>query len=189
MSSSADSPVRLRDLRDHVILSHYRGPFLYGSLPEEIWHQHVVSPWIRSGLNPAWRKPLWRFFYPRVRKADSPEEAARILVNALRERVVPNPATPQSPDWEASWNLRSAHPSQWEEMYVAALRAVTVAARLRPDGLAEIYNGNQWIPAPRPSLGILDPSLVLRPVATTGHSWSHRASPNPRKGAPKPRRG
>lgn len=189
MHSTPDGPVLLRDLRDHVILSHYRGPFLYASLPEEIWHQHVVSPWIRSGLNPGWRRPLWRFFYPRVRKADSPGEAAQILVNVLRERVIPNPAAPVSPDLNTSWSLRSAPPNQWEEIYVAALRAVTVAARLRPDGLAEIYDGTQWIPAPRPSMGILDPALVLRPLASTEKTWSQQSQPSPQKGVSNPRRG
>ncbi len=52
----------------------------------------VESPGAHGVMHPTaeeldWRRPLWEFFYPRIRKENSPEEAAEIVVRNLRERV------------------------------------------------------------------------------------------------------
>jgi transglutaminase-like putative cysteine protease len=93
---------------------------------------------------------LWEEFYPRIRHESSAEEAARIVVRHLRERVtvVAGPNLPRTvPD---IWLRQLTDQTGFEIIYVAALRSVGVPARLDAKGVAEFITGEKWQTAPDP---------------------------------------
>lgn len=140
---------RARDWTDAAELPEYRGPFLYNAR-EEPWWNHVVSSSISPSLAPShrWRRPLWEWFYPRVRQARSAEEAAEWVIQELRERMSISRDEARKPDILEWWISGKIHPDDWPVLCVAALRAATVAARLNPQGQAEYHDGAHWRPVP-----------------------------------------
>ena len=50
---------------------------------------------------------------------------------------------------EQMWQRQIASPQGFEAVYVAALRAAGVPARLNNQGRAEFWTGSEWRPAPR----------------------------------------
>ncbi|MGA2178771.1 MAG: transglutaminase domain-containing protein [Verrucomicrobiota bacterium] len=95
-----------------------------------------------------WRQPLWEEFYPRIRHESSPEDAARIVVRHLRERVT-IAALPDLPqDVPEIWLKRITDEAGLEIIYVAALRSVGVPARLNSQHPAEFWDGTKWNNAP-----------------------------------------
>jgi hypothetical protein len=100
-----------------------------------------------------WRRPLWEFFYPRVRHEDTPEAAAEIVARTLRERITVVPAKWNSatrPGIETIWRNQITNEKGFQRIYVATLRSVSVGARLNSDGNAEFWTGSEWKTAPRP---------------------------------------
>src|ERR1017187_2065929 len=97
-------------------------------------------------------RQVWEEFYPRIRHESSPEDAARIVVRHLRERVtiadLPNP----SRDVPTIWLRQITDQTGFEIIYVAALRSVGVPARLNSQQQAEFWDGTQWRTAPAPSV-------------------------------------
>ncbi len=154
---------RLETLLTHVELANYCVYELINwKVDKEIYRRYVLSPIIDgesdSELN--WRRPLWEFFYPRIRREDSPETAAGIVVRNLRERVtistVPFSSAPRMPaaGWpsgiETIWRDQIVDEKGFERIYVATLRSVGVGARLNGAGTAEFWTGSEWKLAPRP---------------------------------------
>lgn len=149
---------RLRTLLTHVELSNYCVYELINwQIDQEIYDRYVLSPIIVSDdafssaeLN--WRRPLWEFFYPRIRKENYTEHAARIIVRNLRERV-----TIAEGDFplgvESIWRNQIANEEGFERVYVAALRSAGVPARLDQQGETELWTGLEWQSAPRPPIG------------------------------------
>jgi len=139
------------DLLEHAELTNYRGRFLYGDLDDDFWRRYVMSPLIAGDSTRIdWRRPLWESFYPRVRKEDSPMDAAIIVCRFLRERVSIVSDFQETQGVHASWFSRRANSADWERLYVAALRSGGIAARLNRTGDAEIWDGDEWLSAPRP---------------------------------------
>jgi predicted esterase len=114
-----------------------------------------------------WRRPLWEFFYPRVRHEDTPEAAAEIVARTLRERItVVNSDAPDvyfqpkhsgaggtptlRPGIETIWRNQITDEKGFQRIYVATLRSVGVGARLNSDGNAEFWTGSEWKTAPHP---------------------------------------
>jgi hypothetical protein len=98
-----------------------------------------------------WRRALWKFFYPRVRKESSPEAAAEIVVRLLSQRVVIDEKAGEPLTIEEMWRRQITDKKGFEIIYVAALRSVSVPARLGADGRAEFFGEEKWQPAPRPA--------------------------------------
>ena len=97
-----------------------------------------------------WRRPLWEEFYPRIRHESSPDDAAKIVVRHLRERVT-IAALPNLPhDVPAIWLRQITDEASFEIIYVAALRSVGVPTRLNSQHQAEFWDGTKWDNAPRP---------------------------------------
>jgi hypothetical protein len=166
---------KLKTLLDHVELAAYNRELINWHLDEKIYRDYVLSPVIqrsslplsleasaRPGRNEEktgtfqpstslnWRRPLWEEFYPRIRHESSPEDAARIVVRHLRERVtvLDQPNLPHAvPD---IWLRQLTDETGFEIIYVAALRSVGVPARLDLSGHAEVFDGGKWQQAPRP---------------------------------------
>lgn len=143
----------LKWLLDSVELSHYnRNELINWKVDEPIYRQFVLQPDIDSVADKElnWRRPLWESFYPRIRKEDSPEAAAQIVVRYLRERVTIDPKLGCTPGIETAWSRGITDEKGFEIIYVAALRSVGIGARLNSSGQAEYWTGKTWANAPRP---------------------------------------
>ncbi len=157
---------RLKTLLTHVELANYCVYELINwKVDKAIYNDFVLSPVIEAGdgspsrlyetngeLN--WRRPLWEFFYPRIRKEDSPESAAEIVMRNLRERVtIVTAEFDAQARWptgiETIWRNQITNEKGFQRIYVAALRSVGVGARLNITGDAEFWTGSEWKTAPR----------------------------------------
>ncbi|MGI8965350.1 MAG: alpha/beta hydrolase family protein [Limisphaerales bacterium] len=152
---------KLKTLLTHVELSNYCVYELINwKVDKKIYNEFVLSPVINSEndseLN--WRRPLWEFFYPRIRKENDTTSAAEIIVRNLRQRVTISMEPSFSVDRmsaarsgiESIWQKQIADPKGFERIYVAALRSCGVPARLHTNGTAEFWTGSEWKLAPRP---------------------------------------
>jgi hypothetical protein len=91
-----------------------------------------------------WRRELWEYFYPRIRRESTPGAAAEIVRREVREKIAltesPNPETILDM-WEQG---RASAPGR-ARLEVAALRAVGIPARLNQSNRAEFWNGTAWV--------------------------------------------
>jgi len=145
---------RLKILLEHVELANYSRELINWKLDEQMYQQFVLSPEIDptadGDLN--WRRPLWESFYPRIRKEQGPEAAAQIVVGFLRERVTIAKGNALPSAVAEIWQRQIASERGFAAVYVAALRAVGVPARLGRRGQAELWSGMEWVAAPQPLL-------------------------------------
>ncbi len=142
------SAKKLATLLEHVELANYNRELVNWKLADDVYHRFVLSPPIDPALDGDmnWRRPLWESFYPRIRKENSLEAAAEIIVRLLRERVRVG-ETPGSPETIAKiWQRGIASERGFEAIYVAALRSAGIPARLAERGRAEFWNGAEWQP-------------------------------------------
>jgi len=143
---------QLEILLTHVELSHYCVYELINwKLPPDLYRDFVLSPVIpgsETELN--WRRSLWEFYYPRIRKENTTEAAATIVARTLRERVTIWPGYDKPQGIETIWRDQITSEQGFELIYTATLRAVGVPARLNPEHKTEYWDGAQWRPAPRP---------------------------------------
>jgi acetyl esterase/lipase len=145
---------KLKTLLAHVELAGYNRELINWQLDDKMYRNFVLSPVIigSSDKQLNWRRPLWEEFYPRIRKEQSPEDAAKIVARHLRERVT-IAALPDLPhDVPSIWLKQITDETGFENIYVAALRSVGVPARLDPHQQAEIWDGDKWHAAPPPSV-------------------------------------
>lgn len=145
---------KLKTLLEHVELAGYNRELIDWKLDDKMYRDFVLSPAITG--NPSeplnWRRPLWEEFYPRIRHESSPEDAARIVVRHLRERVTIAPLPNLPHDIPTIWLKQITDETGFDMIYTAALRSVGVPARLNSQHNAEVWNGNSWQTAPRPSV-------------------------------------
>jgi hypothetical protein len=123
---------RLKTLLEHVELTGYNRELINWQLDDMMYRDDVLSPVItgEAGEQLNWRRLLWEEFYPRIRHESSPEDAAKIVVRHLRERVtvLGLPDLPHAiPE---TWLRQLTDPTGFQIIYVAALRSVGVPARL-----------------------------------------------------------
>ncbi|NBR86167.1 MAG: O-antigen ligase domain-containing protein [Verrucomicrobia bacterium] len=150
---------QLNALLTHLELAHLQRKHFYPKLEEAFFRQFVLSPRIDDDSTEwGWRRELWENFYPRIRKERDVVQAAGTVVRFLRERVSIDPNRSTRNGVESCWKLGVADKTSFERVYVAALRSVGIAVRLDGKGIAELWTGTVWEPAPRP----LIPSLVRR---------------------------
>jgi hypothetical protein len=145
---------KLKTLLDHVELAGYNRELINWQLDATNYENYVLSPVIAGtpGERFDWRRPLWEEFYPRIRHESSPEDAAKIIINHLRERVT-IAAIPDPPrDVPAIWLRQQTDQTGFEIIYVAALRSVGVPARLDSNHQAEFWDGSKWSSAPNPAV-------------------------------------
>jgi hypothetical protein len=120
----------------------------------------------QPSTNLNWRRPLWEYFYPRIRKESSLEAAAEIVGRHLRERVTvvrssggnqaqneKKLAPPHVVAYSSAaeiWERGDATERGFEVLTVAALRSAGIPARLSvSSGQAEFWNGTEWKFAPK----------------------------------------
>ena len=145
---------KLNILLDHVELAGYNRELINWQLNDNIYRDYVLSPVITGnfGEQPNWRRPLWEEFYPRIRHESLPEDAAKIVVRHLRERVTIASLLNPVREVPVIWLQQITDEAGFEIIYVAALRSVGVPARLNSTGKAEFHDGTKWQPAPSPSV-------------------------------------
>jgi hypothetical protein len=162
---------KLKILLEHIELAGYNRELINWQLDDKVYRDFVLSPVIDpSTLNPVkgrvphgalcsqlsttfnWRRPLWEEFYPRIRKEQSPEDAAKIVVRHLRERVTITALPDLSHNVPEIWLKQITDDAGFEIIYVAALRSVGVAARLDAHQRVEFWDGDKWRAAPPPSV-------------------------------------
>jgi hypothetical protein len=143
---------RLAALLQNVELSDLQRRQFYANLDKPTYQNYILSPEIDVLPLPelSWRRTLWEYFYPRVRHLNAPGAAAQIVVRLLRERVEIEPTSGSDVGVETIWREGVTDEKGFDRIYVAALRAVGIAARLDGKARAEIWNGTNWEPAPRP---------------------------------------
>lgn len=141
---------RLKTLLTHVELAHYCVYELINwKLPPEIYQNYVLSPVIEgSEREMEWRRPLWEFYYPRIRKENTTESAAIIVARTLRERITIWPGFDRPQGIDTIWKEQITGEKGFEKIYVATLRSVGVPARLDSTGKAEFWDGEKWRGAP-----------------------------------------
>jgi predicted esterase len=144
--------LRLKTLLTHVELANYNRGLVDWKLGDESYRAFVLSPQIdlafAGELN--WRRSLWESFYPRVRREQSLDAAAEIVVRHLRERVTIVEGDEVPTGVESIWIQQITNAKGFERIYVAALRSTGIPARLDSQGHAEFWSGVGWKPAPRP---------------------------------------
>jgi hypothetical protein len=145
-------PRQLRILLQHASLANYNRELINWKLDDEIYREYVLAPLIDGQRDGQlhWRRPLWEYFYPPVRKENDPEAAAEIVVRFLQERIKDASKGPLT--IQEMWEQREADTNGLEALTVAAFRSVGIPARLNQDGTAELYAGGKWQPAPRPAV-------------------------------------
>jgi dienelactone hydrolase len=143
---------KLKTLLDHVELAGYNRELINWQLADKIYQDFVLSPVITGNSNEQldWRRPLWEEFYPRIRHESSPEDAAKIVVRHLRERVTIAALSNPSHEVPAIWLKQITDEAGFEIIYVAALRSVGIPARLDASRQAEFWDGTSWRKAPNP---------------------------------------
>ncbi|MGO8931298.1 MAG: alpha/beta hydrolase family protein [Limisphaerales bacterium] len=143
---------RLRTLLEHVELAHYNRELINWKLDEQMYQQFVLSPEIDPAADGElnWRRPLWENFYPRIRREQSTEAAADIVIRFLRERVTIAEGSGLPAAVAEIWQRQITNKRGFEAVYVAAMRSVGVPSRLDPQGRAEFWAGSAWQAAPRP---------------------------------------
>jgi hypothetical protein len=145
---------KLKTLLEHVRLADYNRDLVNWQADDKLYRDFVLSPVITGNpdeqLN--WRRSFWEEFYPRIRHENSPEDAAKIVVRHLRERVTVAAAPNLPQDVPVIWLKQITDEAGFEIIYVAALRSVGVPARLGLQHQTEFWNGDKWQTAPTPSV-------------------------------------
>jgi O-antigen ligase len=142
----------LQILLQNANLANYNRELINWQVDDKIYQDYVLSPDItgNSGEQLNWRRSLWEELYPRIRHESSPEDAAKIVVCYLRERVTVS-ALPNPPHEVLNiWLKQITDEAGFEIIYIAALRSVGIPARLNNQGQAELFKDGNWESAPRP---------------------------------------
>jgi hypothetical protein len=143
---------RLQAPLDHLRLARYNRELVEWKINEPLFREFVLSPKIEGAPTTAydWRRTLWEHCRLHVRKEATPASTAAIVVGLLRSRVsvTSGAVGPVSPG--AALERQIISPEDFEWLYVAALRAAGIPARLNGERQAEFWSGELWTPAPRP---------------------------------------
>ena len=160
----ADKPIwhgqKLKTLMDQAELANYNRELINWQLDQTNYRIYVLSPVIDSSSilhltssDLGWRRPLWEAFYPLIRHESSPTDAAKIVVQQLHKRIAIDVGINAPLGITRIWQKRKTDETGFQMICVAALRSVGVPARLDADGIAEFYDGTNWLPVA--SLGVV----------------------------------
>lgn len=153
------SGTNIRQVRDYITLADYNRQIVKWRLDTGFYTQYVLSPGLSHETKATleWRLPLWKYFYPLIRRTTSSSDAAKIVVEELRLQIqILNLAdnadqTTRAPRTiEDIWQSRAASLREFELIYTAALRSVGIAARMNHQCQVEIWDVGEWKVAPRP---------------------------------------
>jgi hypothetical protein len=184
----------LKSLLQHAHLANYNRALVNWKLDDQIYREYVLSPVLNfqpSTFNPQpsealnWRRPLWEFFYPRIRKESSLEAAAEIVLRQLRQQV------PVASEGHGGGTIlecwQRGRASEWELdcLSVAALRSVGIPARFARER-AEFWNGSEWRPTSTPAVTLRRRGVVATGAGLTSESTHRKVSIRMRVGSATP---
>ena len=144
---SKAQPIRL--IKSHVDLGETERKHFYKDLNNFVFQEFILNPEIvpTPVSEYDWRRDLHGWLIPRIREEHDPEEGARIIVNALRERL----------GIDSSYYHRVGVCTIMRQgftdyygfciAYVACLRSVGIAARISDDQV-QIWKTGEWKSAP-----------------------------------------
>ena len=143
---------QLKILLEHVNLANYNRQLINWTLDDKMYREYVLMPTIQPERDGQlhWRRSLWEYFYPRIRKETDPGAAVQIVLQQLRQRITISVQAPST--IEEMWQRQTADSKGFEALCVAAFRSVGVPARLNPQQQAEFWDGSKWQTAPPPSV-------------------------------------
>lgn len=141
-----------KEVREYLELADYCRRLVNWDINEIEYQDYVLNPVLRAGTKTGleWRWILWSGFYPKIRKTNSPLEAASVLAGELRTEIEIQNQPRNDFNFTRIWRNRVASPEQFKFLHVAALRAVGVCARINAQGMVEILQNTKWLPAPLP---------------------------------------
>lgn len=136
---------KLRILLQHASLANYNRQLINWTLDEQIYRDYVLTPTIDPELDGDlhWRRALWEYFYPAIRKENEPQAASQIVLRYLYDRTALVPDGPRT--IEEMWRQKKADKAGFEAIEVAAFRSVGVPARLNANKRVEIFAGDKWL--------------------------------------------
>lgn len=139
----------VRVLLDHAELANYNRSLVEWNLEEEVYRRFVLSPQIDAQFDadPAWRRPLWEYFYPRIRRQTDVEAAAQQTFQKLRNQIAMGSGG--SASICEMWRSQSADKPGFEALCVAVWRSVGIPARLNWQRHAEYRSGSEWRSVPQ----------------------------------------
>lgn len=150
---------KLKVLLDQAQLADYNRGLVDWRVSDPVYRDYVLTPeatFSNAGASapsgPDSRRALWEEFYPRIRHESSPAEVAKIVVRHLRERITIAACDDLPHEVPDIWLEQITDEKGFHAIYVAALRAIGLPARLNTDGDAEFYDGNEWQSAPLPAI-------------------------------------
>lgn len=141
-----------KEVREYLELADYCRRLVNWDINEIEYQDYVLNPVLMAGTKTGleWRWILWSGFYPKIRKTNSPLEAASVLAGELRTEIEIQNQARNDFNFTRIWRDRVASPEQFKILHVAALRAVGICARINAQGMVEIFQSTKWVPAPRP---------------------------------------
>jgi hypothetical protein len=143
---------RLHDLLDHLNLAALQREPFYGGLSEAEWRESVLSPVISvSSGDIGWRRNLWEFLAPRVRRETESSAAAQVVVREFQQRVLVKEGITDSSIAQA-WSSGLVSETGREPLLCAMLRSVGVPARIAADGRCQFWSRDAWQDTPAPMI-------------------------------------
>jgi len=144
------SEKKLKTLLTHVELANYTRQLVNWKLDDEIYREFVLSPGIEPRVDSDldWRRELWEYFYPRIRKMTDVSFASEAIGSQLKGRFKLDGTMENTParSIHDTWQSRNQPVSQFEfeALTVAALRSSGIPARLNSNSCAEFWDGKEW---------------------------------------------
>ncbi len=147
---------KLKVLLQHVHLANYNRSLVRWNVSDDLYRDFVLSPELHElttshpplATDRNWRRPLWEFFYPRIRKETTVEGAAAIVLRQLRERIKIEAGDKPRRSVRCVWQGGVGTEFEFQRVAVATLRSVGIPARLAGADRVEFWDGNDWREAP-----------------------------------------
>ena len=135
---------KLKTLLEHADLATYNRQIVNWKLDDSIYREYVLPPAIQPERDGQyhWRRALWEYFYPRIRKQAGLASAAQTIRQQLQKRQKMVGKGP--PTIEEMWQQQTADATGLEALCVAAWRSVGIPARLNADARAEFFSDGKW---------------------------------------------
>ncbi|HEX5221416.1 MAG TPA: O-antigen ligase family protein [Verrucomicrobiae bacterium] len=141
----------LKVLLQHAHLANYNRELVNWKVEDAVYRTFVLPPEIDPAFDGDlnWRRSLWEYFYPRIRKETSLAAAAETVERQSRERVKIVSMEDAPKTIPEMWQRELASQQGFETICVAAWRSVGIPARLSASGQAEFWSGDEWKSASR----------------------------------------
>ncbi len=133
----------------------------YTSLNEDDFKNYMLSSKIGDKVYPNWwYSTLWKRCHSYIQRENNSLIAAKILVNFLRERLTITQYADELGDRMSVWYSGKIRKSDFNILYIATLRSIGIAARIRESGYPELLHKGDWIKAPDPLFPEIEDRII-----------------------------